>query len=93
MQILLHARTACNMKGPRAHTHRELIRGWLWETKGSSLEYIQMLGGGVDAATLVAAFGAGPPPPALNSALMFRVAGGQRRQLLRQLRRPVRRYW
>jgi len=22
------------------HTHRELIREWLWEPKGSSLEYI-----------------------------------------------------
>jgi len=27
-------------KGARAHTHRELIREWLWEPKGSSLEYI-----------------------------------------------------
>ena len=27
-------------KGTRAHTHRELIRKWLWEPKGSSLEYI-----------------------------------------------------
>jgi len=27
-------------KGTRAHTHRELIREWLWEPKGSSLEYI-----------------------------------------------------
>jgi len=24
-------------KGARAHTHRELIREWLWEPKGSSL--------------------------------------------------------
>ena len=23
-----------------AHTHRELIREWLWKPKGSSLEYI-----------------------------------------------------
>ena len=29
-----------NTKGTRAHTHRELIRKWLWEPKGSSLEYI-----------------------------------------------------
>jgi len=29
-------------KGTRAHTHRELIREWLWEPKGSSLEYIQI---------------------------------------------------
>jgi len=27
-------------KGTRAHTHRELIREWLWEPKGSSLDYI-----------------------------------------------------
>jgi len=27
-------------KGTRAHTHRELIREWLWARKGSSLEYI-----------------------------------------------------
>ena len=27
-------------KGTRAHTHRELIREWLWEPKGSSLNYI-----------------------------------------------------
>jgi len=27
-------------KGTRAHTHRELIREWLSEPKGSSLEYI-----------------------------------------------------
>jgi len=26
-----------NTKGTRAHTHRELIREWLWEPKGSSL--------------------------------------------------------
>jgi len=25
-------------KGTRAHTHRELIRAWLWEPKGSFLE-------------------------------------------------------
>ena len=29
----------------RAHTHRELIREWLWEPKGSSLEYVYVLGG------------------------------------------------
>jgi len=34
------AQTVCNTKGTRAHTHRELIRKWLWEPKGSSLEYI-----------------------------------------------------
>jgi len=27
-------------KGTRAHTHRELIREWPWEPKGSSREYI-----------------------------------------------------
>ena len=27
-------------KGTQAHTHRELIRQWLWEPKGNSLEYI-----------------------------------------------------
>ena len=27
-------------KGTRAHTHKEMIREWLWEPKGSSLEYI-----------------------------------------------------
>jgi len=27
-------------KGTRAHTHRELIREWIWEPKGSSLENI-----------------------------------------------------
>jgi len=47
-------------KGTRAHTHRELIRKWLWEPKGSSLVYIQMLGGRVDAATLVATLSASP---------------------------------
>ena len=26
-------------KGTRAHTHRELIREWLWKPKESSLEY------------------------------------------------------
>jgi len=39
-------------KGTPACTHRELIREWLWEPKGSSLEHIKMLWGGVDAATL-----------------------------------------
>jgi len=33
-------------KGVRAPTHRELIREWRWEPKGSSLEYILVLGGG-----------------------------------------------
>jgi len=46
-------------KGARAHTHRELIREWLWETKGSSLGYIKVLEGGVDAATLVVALSPG----------------------------------
>jgi len=32
--------TVYNTKGTRAHTHRELIRKWLWEPKGSSLESI-----------------------------------------------------
>jgi len=27
-------------KGTQARTQRELIREWLWEPKGSSLEYI-----------------------------------------------------
>jgi len=34
------SQTVYNTKGTRAHTHRELIRKWLWEPKGSSLEYI-----------------------------------------------------
>jgi len=36
----LFSLTVYNTKGTRAHTHRELIRKWLWEPKGSSLEYI-----------------------------------------------------
>jgi len=36
----LPSQTVYNTKGTRAHTHRELIRQWLWEPKGSSLEYI-----------------------------------------------------
>jgi len=32
--------TGYNTKGTPAHTHRELIREWLWEPKGISLEYI-----------------------------------------------------
>jgi len=32
-------------KGTRAHTHRELIREWLGEPKGSSLEYIGLTPG------------------------------------------------
>ena len=37
------SQTVYNTKGARAHTHRELIREWLWEPKGSSgLEYISM---------------------------------------------------
>jgi len=39
-------------RGTRAHTRRELIRAWLWEPKGISLEYLEVLGGRVDAATL-----------------------------------------
>jgi len=35
-----HSQTVYSTKGTRAHTHRELIRKWLWEPKGSSLEYI-----------------------------------------------------
>ena len=37
---LTSSQTVYNTKGTRAHTHRELIRKWLWEPKGSSLEYI-----------------------------------------------------
>jgi len=33
-------------KGTRAHTQKELIREWLWEPKGSSLEYIYVPWGG-----------------------------------------------
>ena len=32
--------TVHNTKGTRAHMHKELIREWFWEPKGSSLEYI-----------------------------------------------------
>jgi len=35
------SQTVYNTKGTRAQTHRELIRKWLWEPKGSSLEYIE----------------------------------------------------
>jgi len=35
-----YSQTVSNTKGTRAHTHRELIRKWFWEPKGSSLEYI-----------------------------------------------------
>jgi len=38
--IFIYTQTVYNTKGTRAHTHRELIRKWLWELKGSSLEYI-----------------------------------------------------
>jgi len=34
------SQTGYNTKGTRAHTHRELIRKWHWEPKGSSLECI-----------------------------------------------------
>jgi len=37
---VFEAQTVYNTTGTRAHTHRELIRKWLWEPKGSSLEYI-----------------------------------------------------
>jgi len=40
MVIIEYSQTVYNTKGTRAHTHRELIRKWLWEPKGSSLEYI-----------------------------------------------------
>jgi len=36
---ILYTQTVYNTKGTRAHTHGELIREWLWEPKGSSLEY------------------------------------------------------
>ena len=32
-------------KGTRAHAHRELLREWLWESNGSSLEYLGAWGG------------------------------------------------
>jgi len=32
------SQTAYHTKGTRAHTHRELIRVWLWEPTGSSLK-------------------------------------------------------
>ena len=34
------SQTVYNTKGTRAHTHRKVIRKWLWEPKGSSLKYI-----------------------------------------------------
>jgi len=34
------SQTVYSTKGTRAHTQKELIRKWLWESKGSSLEYI-----------------------------------------------------
>jgi len=37
--VPLSSQTVYNTKGTRAHTHRELIRKWLWEPKGSSLEH------------------------------------------------------
>ena len=46
--------TVYNTKGTRAHTHRELIRKWLWEPKGSSLEYTQYIP--VDARELCGSF-------------------------------------
>jgi len=40
LALTLTSQTVYNTKGTRAHTHRELIREWLWEPKESSLEYI-----------------------------------------------------
>jgi len=37
--VCSHSQTVYNTKGTRAHTHRELIRKWLWEPKRSSLEH------------------------------------------------------
>ena len=42
--MFIYPQTVYNTKGSRAHTHKEL-REWLWEPKGSSLEYIKVLGG------------------------------------------------
>jgi len=36
---LLNVLQTVYTKGTRAHTHRELIREWLWEPKGNSLVY------------------------------------------------------
>jgi len=38
--VATRSQTVYNTKETRTHTHRELIRKWLWEPKGSSLEYI-----------------------------------------------------
>ena len=38
--VFMYLQTVYNTKGTRAHTHRELIRKWLWEPKGSSPDYI-----------------------------------------------------
>ena len=34
--IYIYSQTVYNTKGTRAHTHRELIRKWLWEPKDMS---------------------------------------------------------
>jgi len=39
-KISLQTTSHYNTKSTRAHTQRKLIREWLWEPKGSSLEYI-----------------------------------------------------
>jgi len=62
IQLLIgcsHSQTVYTTKGTRAHTHRELIRKW----PGVNPRIHLGAWGGVDAATLVAALGAGPPPP------------------------------
>ena len=41
--VLSLSQTVYNTKGTRAHTHRELIRKWLWEPKGSSLHHKSLL--------------------------------------------------
>ena len=38
--FILYSTDSSYTKGTRAHTHRELIREWLRESKGSSLDYI-----------------------------------------------------
>jgi len=38
--VSLLSQTVSDTKGTRAHTYRELIREWLGEPKGISLEYI-----------------------------------------------------
>jgi len=50
-------------KGTRAHTHRERIREWLWELRGTPLNISRCLGGS-RRRELMAALRAGPPPRA-----------------------------